>query len=82
MFNCLYTIIVNRDVRGLLNYPTGIGVLMTINPSEEQTNGGFFKAQLPENWNPTLIDYKSVVVNSASYVNHNANNNQQNAAQA
>lgn len=41
VFNCLYTIIVNRDVRGMLNYPTGIGVLMTINPSEEQVNGGF-----------------------------------------
>lgn len=43
VFNCLYTIIVNRDVRGLQNYPTGIGVLMTINPSLEQVNGGFFK---------------------------------------
>jgi hypothetical protein len=33
IFNCLYTIVVNRIIKGFGNYPTGVSVLMTINPS-------------------------------------------------
>jgi hypothetical protein len=33
IYNCLYTIVVNRTIRGMANYPTGVSVLMTINPS-------------------------------------------------
>lgn len=39
IFSCLYTIVVNRTFPGIQNYPTGVSVLVTINPSLQQTNG-------------------------------------------
>lgn len=55
--------VVNRTIRGLANYPTGVSVLITINPSEVMTNG-FEKVEVPVNWNPKLIDLRRNVFTS------------------
>ncbi len=34
IFNCLYTVVVNRTIKGFANYPTGVSVLMTVNPCQ------------------------------------------------
>ena len=57
IFNCLYTVVVNRNIKGFANYPTGVSVLVSINPSEEMVNG-FEKVQVPLDWNPRLIDLR------------------------
>eukprot|EP00347_Sterkiella_histriomuscorum_P014117 403362106 len=81
IFNCLYTIIINRSVRGLgLNYPTGISVLATVNPSIMQVNGFeqvTFTLQNsdPENilWNPKLIDLSATNLQNQVNVTHQNN---------
>ena len=57
IFNCLYTVVVNRNIKGFANYPTGVSVLVSINPSEEMVNG-FEKVQVPNDWNPRLVDLR------------------------
>lgn len=57
IFNCLYTVVVNRTISGVANYPTGVSVLITINPSISQISG-FKKIEVPGDWNPKLINLK------------------------
>ena len=61
IYSCLYTVVINRGFTGLFNYPVGIAVLSTINPSEHQTSG-FANVIIPEIWNPTVIDCRSQAI--------------------
>ena len=59
IFNCLYTIVVNRTIKGFANYPTGISVLITVNPCPEQVSDIENNEQsLPTNWNPRVLDLR------------------------
>ena len=62
MYNCLYTIVVNRNIAGVANYPTGVSVLITINPSESMVSG-FEEVKIPEDWNPKVVDLRKVNLN-------------------
>ncbi|TNV80667.1 hypothetical protein FGO68_gene12481 [Halteria grandinella] len=65
IFNCLYTIVVNRTIRGFNNYPTGVSVLITINPCSEQVSGFKetvrFHEQVEHSWNPRVYDIRKRV---------------------
>ena len=57
VFSCLYTVVVNRGFRGCFNYPVGISVLTTLNPSMRQVDG-FEKVNVPETWSPAFLDFR------------------------
>ena len=58
IFNCLYTVVVNRIIKGFGNYPTGVSVLMTINPSQSQVSGFSPVYKSPHDWNPRVADLR------------------------
>ena len=72
IYNCLYTVVVNRTISGLANYPTGVSVLMTINPSPAQL-GGFPKIRVMPRWHPKLIDVRNVALTTAQANNNGGN---------
>ena len=52
----------NRNIAGVANYPTGVSVLITINPSESMVSG-FEEVKVPEDWNPKVVDLRKVNLN-------------------
>ena len=58
IYNCLYTVVVNRFVKGFANYPTGVSVLITINPCQAQVSGFKPKLKPPKGWNPRVLDLR------------------------
>lgn len=65
IFNCLYTVVVNRTISGFANYPTGVSVLITVNPCNEQVSGFKdaykFRDQIEPSWNPRIYDIRKRV---------------------
>ena len=62
IYNCLYTIVINRTISGgIMNYPSGVSVLLTINPSVTQISGGFAPGLIGNAWNPRFVDLRNAL---------------------